>query len=341
MEWWHAVILGLVEGITEYLPVSSTGHLILATELMRFDAALRPHVDAFNIVIQGGAILAVLGLYRRRVGQMIAGTVRAAAAILLRSPSSGPSAEGGISIRARLQTAWRAEPGFRLAMLIVTAFLPAAVLGVLLDELIESTLFHAVPVLIALALGGVWMIWLDRWRKHRLRAEAEQGVHEANSRFHLEIEDIDVKRALGIGLLQCVAMWPGTSRSMMTIAGGTVLGLRPAAAAEFSFLLGLPTLGGACVYKLAKNIHEARTNQAKLEAGETLPEGAITQNLFEALGWAPTIIGLVVATASAALAVRWLVGFLNRRGLAPFGWYRLALCVVLGGAIALGWVVIG
>jgi undecaprenyl-diphosphatase len=122
-------------------------------------------------------------------------------------------------------------------------------------------------------------------------------------------------------------MWPGTSRSMMTIAGGTLLGLRPREAAEFSFLLGLPTLGAACLYKLASNLHGSAA------------EG--TPNLFELLGAGSVVLGFAVATVSAALAVRWLVAFLTRHGLAAFGWYRIALCALLGALIASGAVVIG
>ncbi|MHC5028721.1 MAG: undecaprenyl-diphosphate phosphatase [Planctomycetota bacterium] len=269
MNWWQAVILGLVEGITEYLPISSTGHLILAQSFLGLNGdGEKSAVDAYLIVIQGGAILAVLGLYRVRVLSMIKG-------LLGRDPD-----------------------GRRLLVNLIVAFLPAAVLGVLLDDLIEAHLFSPVPVLAALAGGGVLMIVLRPRPKE------------------VELTDLAWRAALIIGLMQCVAMWPGTSRSMMTIVGGMLIGLRPRQAAEFSFLLGLPTLGGACVYKLAGNLNG---------------DGA---TMFEVLGLMPLVIGFAVATVSAALAVKWLVEYLNRHGLAVFGWYRIALAAVLGALIA-------
>ena len=170
-------------------------------------------------------------------------------------------------------------------------------------------LFRVWPVLAALFLGGLWMIWLDRFRARKARAHPGERVERT-------IDELTPVRALTIGLLQVVAMWPGTSRSMMTIAGGTLLGLKPRDAAEFSFLLGLPTLGGACVYKLADNLYESNRDGVP--------------NMFEDLGWGPVALGFGVATISAALAVRWLVAFLTRHGLAPFGWYRIGLCLVLG-----------
>ncbi|MDF1869700.1 MAG: undecaprenyl-diphosphate phosphatase [Phycisphaerales bacterium] len=279
----QAAVLGLVEGITEYLPISSTGHLILASELMGLGetATQRSAVDTFNIVIQGGAILAVLGLYFPRVVQMCKGLIG------------------------------KDSDGLKLAIRIIVAFLPAAVLGVLLNDWIESKLFNTPAVLAALALGGVFMIVIDKWKfsSHKEGEAFDEGM---------DLHEISIVQALMIGLLQCVAMWPGTSRSMMTIAGGVLVGLKPKRAAEFSFLLGLPTLGGATVYSLYKTLNG---------------DGP---NMFEVIGWMPIIVGLVVATISAAVAVRWLVAFLTKHGLAVFGYYRLVLTAILGGAIAMG-----
>ncbi|MHC4218223.1 MAG: undecaprenyl-diphosphate phosphatase, partial [Planctomycetota bacterium] len=264
----HAIILGLVEGITEYLPISSTGHLILVRNAMGLDKAT---TDAFLIVIQGGAILAVLGLYRQRVGQMIAG---------LRG---------------------RNAAGLRLAVNLFVAFLPAAILGPILHDPIEEHLFNNVAVVIALAVGGLVMIVLG---------PCQRRFYDGDHHRFIDIEHLTWKRALLIGVIQCLAMWPGTSRSMVTIIGGMLVGMRPRQAAEFSFLLGLPTLGGAMVYSGAKSF--------------TGDDG----NPITDLGWMPLVVGLVVATASAALAVKWLVGYLNRHGLAVFGWYRLVLAVL-------------
>lgn len=296
MEWWQAAILGLVEGITEYLPISSTGHLIIASSFLGLDTpAQKPAVDAFNIVIQGGAILAVLGLYRQRVGQMIAG-------VLGKNPA-----------------------GLRLAIRITVAFLPAAILGVLLNDLIESYLFRTGPVLAALFLGGVYMIAIDRRRMRHHRSDTHANQQTESDQIEpnqSSLESMSIRSALIIGLMQCVAMWPGTSRSMMTITGGVLTGLKPKDAAEFSFLLGLPTLGGACVWKLISNIRDSN------EAG--------TPNIFETFGPSALIVGIGVATLSAIVAVRWLVGFLNKHGLEAFGWYRIALAILLGTLVAAG-----
>ena len=283
MSLFQAVILGLVEGITEYLPISSTGHLIIAAALLGLDEPpeARHAVNAFIIAIQGGAILAILGLYRQRVAQMARGLVG------------------------------RSPVGRRMLLNLIIAFLPAAAIGILLYQLtdIEALLFKPVAVVAALALGGVVMIFLTPWQRkffHSAEGDAPLDAHT-----FVDIEHLTWRRALVIGLLQCLALWPGTSRSMATIMGGMVVGLRPRHAAEFSFLLGLPTLTAACLYKIAKNVLADRPD------------------MFEVLGTAQLIVGTIVATISAAVAVKWLVGYLSRRGVALFGWYRLVIAAVI------------
>ncbi len=276
----HAAILGLVEGITEYLPVSSTGHLILTSALLYGPdqpATAKQALDTFEIVIQGGAILAVLGLYWPRVQQMTSGLLGKDAA------------------------------GLRLLGNILTAFMPAALLGLVLHKRIEATLFRPGPVLGALALGGLVMILIGGWQRRIVRAPA---VADSAA-----LEQMTWKQALLIGGLQCLSLWPGTSRSMVTIVGGMLVGLQPQPAAEFSFLLALPTLGAACAYSALKDI-----------AGLKL------------LGVGATLTGLCVATVAATVTVKLLVSFLNRHGLAPFGWYRLGLSAVMGLLIWQGWV---
>lgn len=279
LAWWQAVVLGLVEGVTEYLPVSSTGHLILTTSLLGLPrGADGDALDTFLIVVQGGAILAVLALYWPRVVQMLRGL-------------AGSDADGR-----------------RLAGHLVLAFAPAAVAGLLVGKHVKALLFGDWPVIVALAAGGLWMLWLGR--------RPATGT--------LRVDDMHWPAALGIGCFQVLALWPGTSRSMATIGGGMLLGLEASAAAEFSFLLGLPTLGAACVHELHGNLRDAAA------AGRP--------SMFAQLGTGPVLLGTAIATVSAMLAVRWLVGWLNRHGLAPFGWYRLAIAVVFA-ALLLGGVV--
>lgn len=290
----EAIILGLVEGITEYLPISSTGHLIIAAWLLGLDRSpeAKQAVDAFTIIVQGGAILAVAGLYWPRVRAMLAGLLG------------------------------RDRRGLRLLINLLVAFLPAVVLGLALDDLIERHLFRPGPVVGALFLGGVLLIAIRGWQRRRLAEQRAEDAAAATGRSDepeagtaprpVTIDSLTVRQALIIGLCQCVAMWPGTSRSMASILGGLLVGLRPREAAEFSFLLGLPTLGGACLYKLAKSYRDHGSGFI-----ETLG------------GWGPVLVGMVTAMISAALAVRWLVRFLSRHDMAPFGWYRIALALVL------------
>jgi undecaprenyl-diphosphatase len=275
MTWWQALLLGLVEGITEYLPVSSTGHLILTAWLLGLaeDPETWAAAFTFNIVIQGGAIAAVLLLYRRRVASMAAGVLG------------------------------RDRQGLRLAGLLALAFLPAAVLGPFLDPYIEQRLNGPWPVAWALFAGAWLMLGVALWRRRR---PLERGIG---------LEELSARQALLIGLAQCLAMWPGTSRSMMTIVAALLLGMEAVAAAELSFLLGLITLSAATAYKLVTG------------------GGA----MFEHFGVGSVLLGFAAAAVSATLAVKWFVGFLNRRGLAPFAWYRLVVAALLAGAILAGW----
>lgn len=267
----QAVILGLVEGITEYLPVSSTGHLILTSAALGLSAGPeKESVHAFEVVIQAGAILAVVGLYWPRFVQMLRGVLGRDAA------------------------------GLRLFVNIVIAFVPAAAIGFVLHDWITRRLFYPGPVAGALVLGGVYMLAVDRWKRGR-KGEGKT------------IDEMSRGDALTIGVFQIGALWPGASRSMMTITGGYAAGLTPVAAAEFSFLLGVPTLMAAAGYSLVKDLARAT------------PE---SPPFYEVLGVWPTAVGLVVATLSAAAAVKFLVAVLQRRGLAPFAWYRIVVGVI-------------
>ncbi|MGB0373245.1 MAG: undecaprenyl-diphosphate phosphatase [Opitutales bacterium] len=291
------IILGVVEGITEYLPISSTGHLILTNALLGLDVetpmsddsgaplwkeepseefpegipyTFKDAADAYAIIIQAGAIAAVLFLYWRRVRDMLLG-------IMGKNPQ-----------------------GFRLGINLVIAFMPAVVLGLLFDDWIESKLFGVGPVIIALIAGGFLMLGVEFWRKRKMQHAV---VDEPGREIHT-LSPID---ALIIGFLQCVAMWPGTSRSMMTIVGGYIVGLRPTQAAEFSFLLGLITLSAAAAYKALK-------------------DGA---NMLIVLDPLSVLVGCVVAFVSAVLAVRWLVSALSKYGLTPFAYYRIILALAI------------
>jgi len=254
MDLLQALILGLVEGITEYLPVSSTGHLLIAQRLLGIaesDAA-----NGYAIAIQAGAILAVLGLYRVRVAGILNGLV-------------GRNADG-----------------LKLAINIVAAFLPAAVLGVLFDKRIEQHLFGVTPVIAAWVVGGIVILALTPWIRKR--------------REGFDLTQLSWRAAILIGLAQSLAMWPGTSRSLVTILGGLAVGLSLSAAVEFAFLLGVLTLTAATAFTVMKG-------------------GA---GMVAAYGWPALATGFIAAWISAALAVKWMVAWLNRHGLAVFAWWR-------------------
>lgn len=266
MDAWDALLLGLVEGLTEYLPVSSTGHLLLAQRMLGLHGSEANH--AFAIVIQAGAILAVLHACRPRVVQVF----------------------GGLAA---------AGPGRALLLNLVAAFVPAAFIGFLLDDWIEARLFGLWPVASAWIAGGLVILMVPR-----LRNGGAQGA---------ALESVTLRQAALVGLAQTLAMAPGTSRSLATIAAGLLVGLSAAAAVEFSFLLGVLTLGAASAYTALKS-HEA----------------------LASLGGANIAIGLGVSFVSAWLTVKFLLEWVRTRGLAVFGWYRFALGAAVLVLLALG-----
>lgn len=276
MEPWQAFVLGVIEGITEYLPVSSTGHLVVAQRLMGIGiGADKEAADAFAISIQGGAILAVLGLYFRRILRIVMGLF-------------GKDPEG-----------------LRLAIALVVAFLPAVVVALLVGDQIKEKLFNMPCVIAAWIVGGIAILVVCAWRK---RQPAKGGGKE--------LMELTWKMALVIGLLQCVAMWPGTSRSLMTIVGGMLVGLSLKSAVEFSFLLGVMTLGAAT-------------------AKDTLDYGPL---MLETFGPLNLTVGFLASFVFAALAVKWLVNYLQKHGMEGFGWYRIAIGLVVLGMLGAGWV---
>jgi undecaprenyl-diphosphatase len=264
-----AVVLGVVEGVTEYLPVSSTGHLLLASEALGLTTTEegKKAADAYVIVIQFGAILAVLVLYARRIWSILRG-------IIGRDPG-----------------------GRRVAVALVASVIPAVIIGVLGEQLLKDYLFRLWPITAAWLAGGVVILIVARHDRRTGRTSTDGAT----------LEELSVGRALVIGLLQCVAMWPGVSRSLATILGGRLMGLSTQAAVEYSFLLGLVTLTGATLVETAK-------------------EGQV---IVDTLGVTAPIVGVVVAFVAAALSIKWMVGYLNRHSLAVFGYYRIGLAAVV------------
>lgn len=275
MSVMQALVLGVVEGVTEYLPVSSTGHLLIAQHFLGMGNTVeeKTAADAYAICIQFGAILAVISLYFGHVRRMVLGLLG------------------------------RDTVGRRMLINVVVGFLPAAVIGFVLKDHIKYYLFNIWSIIIAWFVGGVVILLIAR-RQH---AQREQGM---------AMEAMTPKQALGIGFIQCIAMWPGVSRSLATIVGGAMLGLSVPAAVEFSFLLGLITLSAATFYDAAQ-------------------EG---KHMLAQFGLVMPLIGLAVAWLSAIISVRWMVGYLNKHGLAIFGYYRVAIAVVVFVLLLLGWV---
>lgn len=270
MQSWQAAVLGVVEGITEYLPVSSTGHLLLAERLMKIPQTAA--ADSFAIAIQLGAILAILAVYGSRVSQMARGLVG------------------------------RDDEGRNLALNVLVAFIPAAIAGFMAGDLIKTYLFNLNIV------AGAWALWglaiLVIFMNPRF---CDPSIGEP-------LERLTWRGALTIGLFQLLALVPGTSRSLVTIIGALVVGLSLPSAVEFSFLLGVATLGAATIWDLISHFGE----------------------LTAEFGWQPLAIGMIVSFVSALGAVKWMVHYLSRHGMRIFGWYRLGIAALTIALVAAG-----
>jgi len=252
-----ALVMGVVEGLTEFLPVSSTGHLILLGDMIGVQG---PPGRLFEVVIQLGAILAVCVVYFQRLLH-----------IAVTLPGSRESR--------------------RFVLAILLAFLPAAVIGVFAHGFIKSVLFNPYVVSVALIVGGVAILWIER---------------NLPKPRHFAVEDFSRRLALGIGFVQTLAMIPGVSRSGATILGALMMGVERRTAAEFSFFLAIPTMLGAVVYDTYKN-YSTLTSDGSLVIA----------------------VGFIAAFVAGLLVVRSLVAFVGRYGFSPFGWYRIVLGVVM------------
>ena len=256
-----AAIMGIVEGLTEFLPISSTGHLILAGSLLGFDDE---KAKVFDIAIQTGAIFAVILVYWQK-------------------------------IRATLIALPNEKQAQQFALNVLVAFLPAVVLGLLFGKAIKAHLFTPVVVASAFIIGGFIILW----------AEKRQQRDPAAVRIH-DVESMTTMDAFKVGLVQCLAMIPGTSRSGSTIIGGMLLGLSRKAATDFSFYLAIPTLIGAGVYSLYKE-------RALLSISDLPMFG----------------VGLLFSFISAWLCIRWLLRYIASHDFIPFAWYRIAFGIVV------------
>jgi undecaprenyl-diphosphatase len=263
---FHAVILGIVEGLTEFLPVSSTGHMILVGQLLDFND---DKGKVFEIAIQFAAILAVVWEYRTRLFHTL------------------------VSMTSEAVSQ-------RLAINLIVAFLPAAVLGFLFLKQIKAYLFNPFVVASALIIGGLLILWVER-RQHVVHAES--------------IDDMTWQDALKVGLAQALAMIPGTSRSGAMIIGGLFFGLSRRAATEFSFFLAIPTMFAATFYDIYKN-----------------------RELFSMADLELFAVGGTVSFISAFLAVRGLIHFISRHDFTVFAWYRIVFGILVLASAQLGWV---
>jgi len=281
----QAVVLGAVEGITEFLPVSSTGHLVLTERLLGLGGNARSLdlLDSYAVVIQGGAILAVAWLFWRRLSQV---------AVALVAMLGLPGFHLDVHPRDR-----------RLAVAIVIAVAPAGLIGLVAGDTVQHRLFSPGPIALAWVAGGVALLGLSGWINRRGLAGEDGG---------LGLDQLAWQRALIIGLAQALALWPGVSRSLVTIVAGCLVGLSLSAAVELSFLLGFVLLLAASGLEILKH-------------------GA---GIISAYGWFNPLLGLVVAFMFAITSIRWLLRVISGRSLSGFGWYRLAAALLALGLMA-------
>jgi len=264
-----ALILGIVEGLTEFLPISSTGHLILAGHVLQFNDE---RGKAFEVIIQLGAILAVCWEFRQKIIEVLSG--------LGRRPQAN-----------------------RFAINVIVASIPAIVLALLLGKWIKSYLFAPIPVALAFIVGGLIILWVEYREKGK--QQSEQPQEQAVFRKVEHIEDLSLQDAIKVGLAQCAALIPGTSRSGATIIGGMLFGLPRRVATEFSFFLAIPVIFGATVYELYKLRHDV--------------------SFLDLAGFGPVLgVGFVAAFISAFFCVKWLITYVSQNDFKPFAWYRIA-----------------
>lgn len=288
MSLFETIIIAIVEGLTEFLPVSSTGHMIIAQKLLNVEST--EFVKAFTIIIQFGAILSVIVLYWKRFFKL--NEIRI----------FDKNSVGGLTKCARSKVYFqRFLYKYDFYWKLVIAFIPAMILGLLFNDLIDKMLESVMVVAVMLVLGGILMLFVDKWFNHPS-----------------EDQTMDWKRALKIGFFQCISMIPGVSRSMATIVGGMTTKLTRKNAAEFSFFLAVPTMAGASGLKMVKMLTEPG-------GMDMLRENAIT-----------LIIGCVVAFIVAMAAIRFFIDFLTKYGFKAFGYYRIIVGTVIIGLLLAG-----
>jgi undecaprenyl-diphosphatase len=271
-EWLKVVILGIVEGVTEFLPVSSTGHLILTTEALQLRESL---LGTFEIFIQIGAVMAVIGYYRADLWR-------------------------------QTRHIHRDDDAQRLWLSVLVAFIPAAVLGLLFNDVITDVLFSPDVVAFGLIVGGVLFLVVEHYQQTDETGTDPEDEPDEDASTTAEELSLTYKQALVVGLWQVLALIPGMSRSGMSIVGGMITGLSRRTATQFSFYLSIPTLGGATVYTLLRDLDSITLNDLSLLIG-----------------------GALVSMVVAWVAIDWLLRYISSNNFVPFGYYRIVFGVII------------